>query len=277
MLWSEEWKAISSWIAGYLEAARIFFLSIPAQGSDFHAVSNVSFIPNAKSLKKRIEQFLENYSTVLSSDSVEVAETFLRNFKPEDFSGIHGVQGAALFLSEFRCEFDLSISSNEELARGLSERAFIHLQRTIVADPEFRKKWHSAFNSGELACERLGAIHLLLHGIWAFKAHAIGERTDLVLGERVNLEDVRSSNSVLVLTEWKIIRAGDSLENQARQAINQAKRYGVGALSGFELSTRRYLILVSEKNMKVPQDMSDDGILYRHINIAVNPDPPSVS
>ena len=85
-------------------------------------------------------------------------------------------------MSEFKSEFELTVGGSVEHAKSLVERAFIHLQRTIVVDHDIRKKWKSAFNTGEIACERLGAVHLLSHGIWAFKADALGERTDLILG-----------------------------------------------------------------------------------------------
>lgn len=275
MSWQEEWRAISTRIVGFLEASRVYFLSIPVEGSDYHAVSNVAFIPNAKKLYNRINSFVENYSSQLPKDALEVTNELIKNFKPDSYSGIQGVQGAVLLLSEFRSEFEFSISGNVEHAKGLTERAFIHLQRSIVADSEVRKKWIEAFNSGELSCEKLGAVHLLSHGIWAFKAHGIGERTDLVLGEPVALDDVKSSHSILVLTEWKVVCQESMIENQAGQAKSQAERYGLGVLAGFELGSRRYLVLVSEKNLNTPQDIIDGEIIYRHVNIAVNPDTPS--
>lgn len=275
MSWQEEWRAISTRIEALLEASRVFFLSVPVEGSDYHGVSNVAFIPNAKKLYNRIKNFAEIYSSQLPKDTLESTNDLIKNFKPDSFSGIQGVQGAVLLLSEFRSEFELSISGNVEHAKRLAERAFIHLQRSIVADPEVRNKWIKAFNSGEPACEKLGAVHLLSHGIWAFKAHGIGERTDLVLGEPVALDDVKSSHSILVLTEWKVVSEKSMIENQIVQAKRQAERYGIGILAGFELGSRRYIVLVSEKNLNMPQDIVDGEINYRHVNIAVDPDTPS--
>src|SRR5258707_13086277 len=62
------------------------------------------------------------------------------------------------------------LSDTQEVLRSRADRAFEHLQRMIVADSDYKAKWQAAFDRGEEACEQLGAVHLLLHGIWAFKA-----------------------------------------------------------------------------------------------------------
>ena len=56
------------------------------------------------------------------------------------------------------------------------QRAFAHLQRSIVVDAEPRAKWQKAFDNGEAECEKLSAVHRLLHGIWAFKINASDQR-----------------------------------------------------------------------------------------------------
>ena len=76
--------------------------------------------------------------------------------------------------------------------RTRSERAFAHLQRHFVADAECRDKWTSAFTDGEVACEALRALHLLLHGLWAFKVDNAGARTDLVFQEPLGAFLIRS-------------------------------------------------------------------------------------
>jgi hypothetical protein len=92
-----------------------------------------------------------------------------------------------LKLDLFRAEFDHLLLDTEAVGRSIVRRAFAHLQRSIVADSDFRQKWQKAFGGNETGCEKLGACHLLLHGIWAFKAYAEGERTDLVLGGRLSI------------------------------------------------------------------------------------------
>src|ERR1700722_9028346 len=41
--------------------------------------------------------------------------------------------------------------------------------------------------AGSVACERLGAVHLLWHGIFAFKVDGSGARTDLIAPEQPDL------------------------------------------------------------------------------------------
>ena len=61
-----------------------------------------------------------------------------------------------------------------------------------------------------------------------------------------------------------------------REAFDQTKLYVTGVLGGIELNNYRYLVMVSEKSMKMPSDLIENNIAVRHINISVNPDTPSV-
>ena len=159
----------------------------------------------------------------------------------------------------------------------MSERAFQHLQRSIVADLTVLARWHEAFKQGELACEKLGAAHLLSHGLWGFKASGAGEATDLVFAEPLNLTAVESAAEALVLTEWKLIRKPSEIVSQAKAAHNQAARYARGLLGGLELRDYRYLILVSEAFIGCPEDFTEDDVRYRYVNIAVSSSCPSKS
>jgi hypothetical protein len=79
----------------------------------------------------------------------------------------------------------------------------------------------------------------------------------------------------LVLTEWKV---GDDSNAAARftEARAQMKLYQQGALAGPELTTVRYAVVVSANDLKIiPPDPIENGILYRHINVVVDPNTPS--
>jgi hypothetical protein len=107
-----------------------------------------------------------------------------------------------------------------------SARAFSHLQKCIIADDEIQTCWAAAFAKGETACEKLGAAHLLLHGIYAFKVDATGARTeDLVLSQPIVDEEVFQVAEGLVLTEWKKIPAAREVGKQAASAKKQAELY----------------------------------------------------
>jgi hypothetical protein len=119
-------------------------------------------------------------------------------------------------------------------------------------------------------------VHLLLHGIWAFKAHTTGERTDLVFQEPIcDTIAIERSADALVLTEWKVCTNQSLVVSKLAEARSQAERYRVGALGGLELTRYRYLVLVSQTHLGLPSDGEADGVVFRNINIAVQPNRPS--
>jgi hypothetical protein len=147
-----------------------------------------------------------------------------------------------------------------------------------MVDPDVRRKWTSAFNdAGETECERLGAVHLLWHHIWAFKVNAGGGRTDLVFPEPPPLELLERSSAALVLTEWKVAADAKVAAKRFVEARKQADVYRQGVLAAAELTDIRYLVVVTVKQIPVPADDASGGVTYRHINIAIDPDRPSVA
>jgi hypothetical protein len=63
----------------------------------------------------------------------------------------------------------------------------------------------------------------------------------------------------MVLTEWKMVREKDDPAVRATAAMEQAKQYTRDTLAGFELSSRRYIVLVSERVLnwsEQPQDIA---------------------
>lgn len=116
-----------------------------------------------------------------------------------------GLFAAISLLLAFRAEFEYLVSDNESVTKSLVARAFVHLQSSIAADQKVRGSWIEAFESGEPACERLGASHLMLHGVWSFKASTEHARTDLLLSEpRTNWDEPQRAAQGLVLTEWNV-------------------------------------------------------------------------
>ncbi len=165
------------------------------------------------------------------------------------------IWSALIRLASFETEMTFILSDTQTPIRARSELAFSHLQRSIVVDATTRKQWQDAFDCGEVACEKLGAVHLLLHGIWGF-------------GEERYADG-------LVLTEWKIASSDEQAQHQFVAARDQAKRYAQGVLAGSELAAFRYVIVVTSRHVTEPDDISEGSVIYRHINIAVNPETPS--
>lgn len=175
-------------------------------------------------------------------------------------------------MAAFEAEMSHAMADKQARLLIASERAFEHLIRSIAVDPDIRGKWQGAFALGERACERLGAIHLLMHGIWAFKVSAPGSETDLVYNEKLSL-DARLMGAVegLVLTEWKVAKSEKDALLKLEQARAQAKNYASGALGGGLLQGTRFLPVVTGEQAQLPDDVEDGGVLYRQICIPVSP------
>lgn len=171
-------------------------------------------------------------------------------------------------------EISHAMTDQSEQIRSAAELGFRHLQQLIAVDDDARRKWRDAFaGAGETGCERLGGVHLLWHGIQAFKAHADGGRTYLAFAEPITTTGEAGVQG-LVLTEWKKGKTVDAAKQWAA-ARRQAGLYAVGALGGVELRRYRFAVFVSEKAVTPPADVVEGEVTYRHVNIAVDPDTPS--
>jgi hypothetical protein len=282
MSWRTEWQAISNQIAGLLDAGRFYLESFGPRRTDVYDVGRKQLLPHSEAVYSAVVRFGKTFKASLPLAAVDCLTRFVRTFG-RHFKDSHSIDALASLqfmitaLASFRSEFDYHLSDITVVAKRLSERAFLHLQRSIVADHNVRENWIKAFETGgETQCEKLGGAHLLMHGIWAFKVGAEGERTDLVFGEALtDVSAIERSAEALVLTEWKLIRSNSNVERVASDARKQATRYSTGALGGLELTDYRFIVLVSKLFIQLPRDHLEDGVLYRHINIAVNPQTPS--
>jgi hypothetical protein len=286
MSWLTEWKAISAQIQGLLEASRFYIDSARSVSegatrvTDYYKVGKRELLPHIDGICETLTKFRDAHE---QSIPIEAAKSLDAMFnRMQEFSSVdeafRRVHVMVTLLVSFRAEFEYHLSDTAAVAKRLSERAFIHLQRSIVVDTELRRKWNEVFKRDEPACEKLGAVHLLLHGIWAFKVNAVGERTDLVLNEPIRESSlIERTAEALVLTEWKRVLSSKETEAIAAEARQQAARYKVGALGGVELAGHRFIVLVSKEHLTLPEDQSENGVRYQHVNIAVDPRSPSKS
>jgi hypothetical protein len=280
MAWKTEWKALAERIKALLDAGRFFFATFPAWGNDFTGASSELNV-SADEIAQALADFQASYASLLPYVAAERLKKFVdsywQRFAQSSATAIPGAQARLTRLAAFRSEMDYLLSDTDAVAQSIVERGFLHLQRSIVADNLVAERWRSAFEAGEPECERLGAVHLLLHGIWAFKASATGERTDLVLGEKLEITPlIEVASEALVLTEWKCVRKPSELDAKSKQAFSQADNYSVGALAGFEMASRRYLVMVSKDRLTMPPAKSSGHTIYEYRNIAVSPSVPSV-
>lgn len=285
MNWQIEWHALSASIQGILDAGSFFYTALHHSSEDSRSVKKKILLKNAEKTIQNLNEFYEKYQTVFPQSAVECLRAFLnqQEFTNQDFFSPSrnfeqgNVQFSLTSFAAFRSEFNYIIADTQFVAKRITERAFIHLQRSIVVDEEIRKKWISAFNTHETICEKLGSLHLLSHGVWAFKAHATGGKTDLILNEPLpSTSLIESAAETLVLTEWKLVKSKAELLNKIQEAKKQSEIYKSDVLGGIEIRNYRYLVMVSENRLDMPDDrVEGTTIIYRHINIAVNPMNPS--
>lgn len=284
MNWLIDWQAISVQIKSLLEAGSFFYSALHNSSEDSRSVKKKVLLPNAEKIVGNLKNFSEKYRSELPKVAIECLNSFMDKpeikesgfFKPETLWESGNVQFALTSLSAFQSEFNYLIADTEFIGRRLTERAFIHLQRSIVVDEAIREKWITAFKTHETKCEKLGALHLLSHGVWAFKADATGGKTDLILNEPLtSLTNIENTADALVLTEWKLVKKQSELTAKIQEAQKQAEIYSSDVLGGMELRNYRYLIMVSENRIEMPGDIIKGVTKYRYINIAVNPGSPS--
>jgi hypothetical protein len=185
MQWREEWIAMAGRIDGLLEAGRFFVQTLRISNEDPYKVADNHLGRQAASIVDSLESFLTSYKSVIPAAAAQALARFIDTYssalKDTSVKELPGLKLRLTALAALRAEVQYHLSDFEAIAAKRAERAFRHLQQTIVADEATRDKWQTAFSSGEPSCEKLGAVHLLLHGIWAFKVSAEGARTDLAL------------------------------------------------------------------------------------------------
>jgi hypothetical protein len=273
MTWLTKWQALSARIEGLIQAGEL--LSRTSRGNDVYSVTGRSIMPELAAIRGEILRFGMAHETELPNDARDALERFKENpavrASTNEFSGLSLIVPVAVF----RSEFNYLIHSWESEARTLTELAFEHLRRLIFVDQHHRDNWNAAF-SHETRCEQLGAVHLLSHGIWAFKISNRGS-TDLVFGEPMEQHavQVRRTARALVATEWKRVKNADECAAKASEAQKQLRAYERGVLADLTLTSTRYVVLVSSKTLPAVKDAVVEEITYRHILIATDPDSPS--
>jgi hypothetical protein len=100
------------------------------------------------------------------------------------------------------------------------------------------------------------------------------DTTDLVFREPVDVSAAAQRGiEGFVLTEWKVADE-ENAATRFEDARQQAQLYQQGPLVGTEVTGYRYAIAVSLADLPkgaVPGDMEIGGVVYRHINIAIEP------
>ncbi|MES1191365.1 MAG: hypothetical protein ABUS47_09825 [Steroidobacter sp.] len=277
MNYQEEWRQFSARIQGIIEAGRFLVSTctppLTAEKDPYNIRNHIG--DSIKRLRDKLDVFERSHAE-LPSGASQTLKNLVQNIPKTNRLSPNELILSLSQLAIFETEMSFLLSDTQEIIRNRAERAFEHLIRLITVDKQTRSLWADAFESGETDCEKLGATHLLWHGIWAFKAKGAGAETDLVFGDQLGNEVSSRVADGLVLTEWKRFRNNDSPIAKFEEAREQARHYVSGVLGGIELRTHRYAIVVSKKPINAPSPPNyENGITWRHINIAIDPETPS--
>ncbi len=267
MLLNKEWEALYR---------RIEITVAPLHG-DWNALLRVNHYRDTI-LRQEINEcvgswanLVENHRGSLSATVLEIHGEMAQRFQGWESQKSASQNASMLLINMLRnlelyaSRFSYELKTNDTPKLQLTERAFSHLQRRILAEPMYQTMWKEAYEEPgrkEERCERLGASHFLLHGVWCFKANDTGRggRTDLIMtsqGRGLPQNEVLDTSDALVLTEWKVLSTYGGAMNDAIEAARvQAHRYGnpSGILGALELQRVRYLVVVSRTWEPIEQE-----------------------
>lgn len=299
-----QWQAINERIKFFSDEFPRVFTSSPTPRENFYK-KLVDFLSNElknfedKTKYPKIKDLLGSFFNENSISHIKNGNgTLIKNISQLSYRGMPELGGSdttrdniatiIFLLNNLASQISLVYFDKNILIKRQVELAFAHLQRILVANDKEKELWSS--KKTEIDYEKLGAIHLLNHKIWAFKIDGKGERTDLVLGDTLAQDDMLyKSADGLVLTEWKLLKEKKVTEKDVKNKINEAKeqayRYRIGSLLATELADYCYLVIVSKKSLEsiikklypLNEDYNfiENDVKYRIINLAYDRDPPS--
>jgi hypothetical protein len=279
MNWIARWRAISAHILSLGDAGNYLLQAFQSNEGNYGGVNLV--LRGLEQIGRELQAFFDQYR----SQMPPYAEKYLLERLQHYYEMTHAldqapssgkIQGVAAVLM-IRAHFEYLIHDTEVEGRNATDLAFEHLRRLIVVNEKTREEWTAAFEQREERSESLGAVHLLSHGIWAFKITGSGAATDLVYQEPlVQSPILQRTARALVLTEWKKAKDDSTARAQSESAIAQAQLYASGVLGDMELKRTRYIILISPCHLGTLPDVEKDGITYRHIMVPLGQKQPSV-
>ena len=154
----DNWLTLSARIKGLAKAALLYaemksFSPTDIQGGE-------QLFQQAQQVFGELETFALRNSERLSQPVNMSLVSFLENnrdlFQKSDgdlTAQLIRTKSAIIVLAAFESELSYLLSDSKELMRRRTELAFVHLQRCIVVDEEFRNKWKNAFDTNEPACD----------------------------------------------------------------------------------------------------------------------------
>lgn len=139
MSWVTEWSALSNRIQGMIDAAHFHFLTVRDPRTENHAVFLHVLKPHSEEIYNAIQTYLDTYRSSLSSAEIDSIQRFNKAWsnllREASWTKLSDIQSAMALLASFKSEFSFHMADVQAISRRLTERAFVHLQRSIVADP----------------------------------------------------------------------------------------------------------------------------------------------
>jgi hypothetical protein len=229
LCYAENWAALAAQIKSLQRAGELYGLFQSYHTEDTYA-DGTFLREQCGPLVQSLEQFRQDFAGSLPSAAIARIDHFLgtrivQAAKDAKAEQIGAARGALVALAAFEAEITFLLAGRQEQIRARSERALLHLQRILAVDHDVSAKWKKAFEKNEVACERLGSVHLLSHGIYAFKVDAVGARTDLVFNDPPSDAMLTQAVEGTVLTEWKIAKDAKDAIAAVRTARIQADLY----------------------------------------------------
>lgn len=265
----ERWRGIRARIIAVTEAGKALVVTASAKITNADEAFTQFLTPSLNRIANEILSLKE--APPASATAASVLEDFKHN--PDGLSAGTPSEKFNFKLAkliDFMIKMDAALDDGSIRLAGLVERSILHLNALIVADDTVRSAWQRAFEKGEVACERLGHAHFMVHGLFGVKAASAGAATDQTIASQ-SLREVRAAFDGIVLTEWKKVTDRSNLEPKQEEGLAQAKEYCDGPLSLFVLSRQRYVILVSEGWMPERDSAKIGDCTYHFRNIVVKP------
>jgi hypothetical protein len=144
MSFVKHWFALSARIKGLQDAGELYarFMSYHQEDS-YGAGKNLR--EQCGKVVVALEEFRGAFAQTLPAEAMQALDRFLSSNlakAAKDASAEHRAgRGALVALTALEAEITFILAGRQERIRVRSERAFLHLQRLLVADEDIRAKW----------------------------------------------------------------------------------------------------------------------------------------
>lgn len=160
-MWLTRWNAISGRIHGLRSTTSLFFASLTPNGRDLSQIGSTHLVPAAKEIVEELQSFHHAFREVLPPNGRGALDDFLKTAnKLCDGVSTPALARATLALASIQDALDFHLAGSEAVGRSITERAFEHLQRSIVADDRCARSGNvrsmrarrNVKNSGRFTC-----------------------------------------------------------------------------------------------------------------------------